>query len=110
MELHNLSSEEMVRFLRMTDKRGAETLSYLGKYSKHIEAVFESEPGKEILRYDMDRMKVLSEKVFNENANEQEMAEFRYLKKRLAFESEVLRKYGEGLDKVRKVVHAGETR
>ena len=110
MDLNNLSSEEMVRFLRMTDRRGTEALSYLGKYSRHLEAVFESDPGKEILRYDMDRMKVLTDKVFNETVNEQELAEFRYLKKRLAFESEVLRKYGEGLDKVRKVINAGETR
>lgn len=108
MDLQNLSSDELVRFLKLTDKRGGEVLSYLGKYAKHLESVLESEPGKEILRYDMDRMKVLSEKVLNENANEQELAEFRYLKKRLAFESEVLRKYSEGLDKVRKVIYAGQ--
>jgi Skp family chaperone for outer membrane proteins len=110
MDLQNLSSEEMIRFLEITDKRGVAVFSHLGKMSRHLEAVFETEVGKEILRYDMDRMNTLSEKMFNERADDQEKAEFRYLKKRLAFESEVLRKYGEGLDKVRKVINAGQTR
>jgi hypothetical protein len=105
MEIDSLTTNELTRFLELTDKRGAQILSFLGKYSKHLEAILDTEAGKEILMYDIERLKILADKVLGESADDKELAEYRYLKKRLAFEADILKKYNKHLEQVRKVVN-----
>jgi hypothetical protein len=107
MEIENLTTSELTRFLELTDKRGAQILSYLGKYSKHLDAILETEAGREILLYDIERLKILGDKVLSEDADDKELAEYRYLKKRLAFEADILKKYNKHLEQVRKVANVG---
>ena len=105
MELPNLNLEEISVFLDTYGKRGADVISFLGKYTKHFDAVYNTEPGNEILRYDINNLKVLAEKVYKETATPDELAEFRYLKRRFAFESDILKKHMDALNKVRKATN-----
>ena len=105
MELPNLNLDEIREFLETYGKRGADVVSFLGKYTKHFDAVYNTEPGQEILKYDMNNMKLLAEKIYREIATADELAEFRYLKKRMAFESDILKKYMDALNKVKRVTN-----
>ncbi len=74
------SANEIVQYLHKYGRRGQRVLSDLGKLIPFIEAVYNSEVGKEILTDDINRLSELYEKVINLDANEEEKAEYRYLR------------------------------
>ena len=82
MEKLNLTFnvEEINRFLELTKQKGAQLLSDLGKLVPFIEAVYNSEVGKEILKDDLQKYEELLKKVQNLEATEEEKAEYRYLR------------------------------
>src|SRR3990167_3659431 len=74
--------EDIAGFLSKSGKRVAQTLDILGKYHPFVTAV-SSTIGWELLKDDIQRHEELLEKIYNEQSNPQELAEFRYLKVRL---------------------------
>ena len=91
--------EDIAGYLSKTGKRGAHTLDILGKYQPFVTAV-SSTIGWELLKDDIQRHEELLEKIYNEQAEIQELAEFRYLKLRLRKVSERIAVY---LDKLKEI-------
>jgi len=91
--------EDIAGFLSKSGKRGAQTLDILGKYHPFVTAV-SSTIGWELLKDDIQRHEELLEKIYNEQSNPQELAEFRYLKVRLKKVSDRITIY---LDKMKEI-------
>ena len=64
-------------------KKADIALTQLGKSLDFVQAI-NSPIGQELLKDDVIRLDELMEKIYNENATSQELAEFRYLKGRIA--------------------------
>ncbi len=103
MQISQLS--EIDAYLKAAKKRGAETLSILGKLSRHFDLVFGTEVGREILKVDLDRMDELLMKIYTEKSTKQDLAEFRVLKRRVKKEVELIQQYLEKIGEVKKVVN-----
>ncbi len=97
---------EIDSYLKVAKKRGAETLSILGKLSRHFDHVFGTEVGKEILRLDIDRLDELLGKIWVEKATKQDLAEYRVLKRRVKREVDLIQQYLEKMNEVKQVVNA----
>lgn len=91
--------DDIAGFLSKTGKRGAQTLDILGKYQPFVAAV-SSTIGWELLKDDISRHEELLERIYNEVATVQELAEFRYLKVRLRKISDRITLY---LDKLKEI-------
>mgnify|MGYP001563776288 CR=1 FL=1 len=91
--------EDIAGYLSKAGKRGAHTLDILGKYQPFVTAV-SSPIGWELLKDDIQRHEELLEKIYNEQADVRELAEFRYLKLRLKKISERISIY---LDKLKEI-------
>ena len=74
------SADEIVQYLNRFGRRGQRVLSDLGKLVPFIESVYNTEVGRGILMDDINRFSELYEKVINLEANEEEKAEYRYLR------------------------------
>uniref|UniRef100_A0A6H1Z9F7 Uncharacterized protein n=1 Tax=viral metagenome TaxID=1070528 RepID=A0A6H1Z9F7_9ZZZZ len=74
------SVDEITRFMSLNSRKATRVLSDLGKLIPFIEAVYNSEVGREILKDDIDRYSELFNKVMDLSANDEEKAEYRYLK------------------------------
>ena len=74
------SVDEITKFVATNNRKATRVLSDLGKLIPFIEAVFNTDVGKEILKDDVARYIELFDKVMNLEANEDEKAEYRYLK------------------------------
>lgn len=94
-----VSLRDVEKHLSEKGKRGAMTLKVLGNLNPFIEAL-SSEIGQLLLQDDIDRHEELLVKMYNENTTPQELAEFRYLKRRLENISSKISKYNE---KVREI-------
>ncbi len=106
MDLGSMSLQEVEHFLAMTGKRGAMTLSVLGKLVKHFESVFSTEVGQTLLLTDINRMSELLFKIAEETATDQEKAEFRFLWKiRIPSVTDKIREYLKQVEEVKKVVN-----
>ena len=104
-ELPILTLNEIEKYLTRTGKKGAMVVSILGRLNKHFNAVISSDIGKEILSDDINRVEELMDKIYKEEANEQELAEFRYLKnKRIP---DVVKRVKAYLEKVGEVKRIG---
>ena len=79
-------------YLRRTGKRGSDTIKLLAHLNHFIVAI-NSDIGKELLKDDVDRSDELLVKIYEENATDQEKAEFRFLKTRLKKVSERIATY-----------------
>ena len=73
------TSEQAIEFIAKYGRRASLTVNKLGGLVPFITAM-NSSVGRELLKDDVDRMDVLLEKVYQETANDQEKAEFRYLR------------------------------
>lgn len=104
MQISQLS--EIDTYLKVAKKRGSETLSILGKLSRHFDLVFGTEVGREILKVDLDRMDELLMKIYTEKSTKQDLAEFRVLKSRVKKEVELIQQYLEKIGEVKKAVNA----
>lgn len=82
IEITKPSLNDLNDFLRRKGKKGSTILSILGKLEPFVSAM-QTEVGFEILKDDIARLEDLSIKIYNEQATEMEMAEFRYLKGRI---------------------------
>lgn len=85
--------KQVEEYLEKYKKRGADSLELLGKYHPFVEAM-NSELGRALLLDDVDRHDKLLVKIYNEdNVTPQDLAEFRYLKKRIKLVSDRFEKY-----------------
>jgi hypothetical protein len=109
MSESDLIPEEITRFLEETKPRGIKTLSLLGKLYPHFNAVWNTEAGKELLKWDMKRFMDLWEKIFYGKESSQERTEFNFLRDhRLSFEISHIKAYLKAVDEVKKVSVIGE--
>ena len=99
MEIAKPSSDKIERFLEERKGRGRMTFKVLAQLNPFIVAM-ESELGQKILQDDIDRHEELLIKVYNENATPEEMAEFRYLKRRLEIIANRINTYTKGVKEV----------
>lgn len=100
-----LTPTEIEKYLSMMGKRGGEILSILGRLHPTFETYLNTMIGKEILVTDINRMGELLEKIYEENANPEEKAEFRYLKKvRLPYVMGKLDAYFKKVNEVKKTI------
>lgn len=77
------SLKQVEDYIASQGKRASNTLSILGRLSPFVEAM-NSEIGRELLKDDVERHEELLIKIYNENnVTPQDLAEFRYLKKRI---------------------------
>jgi hypothetical protein len=76
-EVHEI---DIRNYLAVSYKQGAKTLSMLGKLRYHFELIYKSDVGQHILGTSIVRMEHLLEKVYREEATQQELAEFRFLR------------------------------
>jgi len=101
-----LPTFEFVRYIQVAGKRGADTLSMLGRLNKHFDSVIRNELGREILVGDIKRLQELMDKAIDETATPGEMAELRYLRKsRIPNITNKINTYLKKLDEVKKVVN-----
>ena len=96
-----ISIEEMVDFLDSQKKRGSRLLQSLEKVIPNIEATFQTKIGQELLKDDLERYDLLLVKLINEEADAEEKAEIRVLKRRLAMLTARIGIFMEGLKKAR---------
>ena len=75
--MNNPSLEQLGTYLAKNKGRGQMTLKLLGKLNPFIVAM-ETAGGQQILQDDIDRHEELLIKVYNEDINSMELAEFRY--------------------------------
>jgi len=96
--------DEIQRYLLQSRKRGVAILGILGKLAPFLNAVLNTEVGREILKDDILRADELLVKIYDEEATDKERAEFRYLKeKRLPLIADRLREYLQRVEEVKKV-------
>lgn len=78
MDSVGINQSELRNFL--SNARGTNALSILGRVYPNLDTVFNHPIGKEILKDDIDRVSELLHKVYLETASPQELAELRYLR------------------------------
>ncbi len=97
----NITLSEVQRYIEIAGKHGAMTLSVLGKIHPQINIILNHDIGKQLLSDDINRMEDLLTKIYKQEANDMELAEFRYLKdKRIP---DVLKKLKIYLEKIKEV-------
>ena len=74
--------DQLEQFIKRYGRRASHTMSVLGKYDPFVQAI-QTEVGQQLMKDDIDRHEYLLNKVYEEQANDSEFAEFRYLKRRL---------------------------
>uniref|UniRef100_A0A6M3IS91 Uncharacterized protein n=1 Tax=viral metagenome TaxID=1070528 RepID=A0A6M3IS91_9ZZZZ len=95
-----VSQEQVIKFLREKGKRGAQTLSVLGKYAPFMAAI-QSEIGVELLR-DLNTMHdELLDKISSLTATESERAEYKAVKGLILRFCDKLNKYENELNKIK---------
>lgn len=104
MDAPTLTLKEVERYLSLTGRRGASTLSLLGKLNPYFNSVINSEIGHQLLKDDIDRMEELLIKIWEEKEGDQEKAEFRYLRdKRFPEIIDKIKIYLEKIGEIKKV-------
>lgn len=76
---HEITLDEIEKFLSIHGKRGAKTLSLAGKQRGFINAL-SSEVGQHLLNDVMVKMEILLEKIIQEKESKQDRAEYRNLR------------------------------
>uniref|UniRef100_A0A6M3L287 Uncharacterized protein n=1 Tax=viral metagenome TaxID=1070528 RepID=A0A6M3L287_9ZZZZ len=87
-------------FDRVGEKRGNLTMQILRRQQQFIDA-WDSPLGMQLLKDDVDRHEELLRKTVDEVATPQELAEFRYLKKRIDKICEAINNYDKNIRAVR---------
>jgi hypothetical protein len=83
---------QVAQFLEQTGRRGAKTLSFLGKY-QGIAQAFNTDAGKEILKHAVILHEELAHKVLEETATPEERIERKVLFKLIETWSGILNQY-----------------
>jgi hypothetical protein len=87
-------------FEKYGDKRGNLTMQILRRQQQFLDS-WNSPLGNDILKMDVNRFEELLQKIVDEKAESQELAEFRYLKTRLDKIYDIINKYSENIKEVR---------
>jgi len=95
-----VSQEQVIKFLREKGKRGAQTLSVLGKYAPFMEAI-NSPLGAELLRDLNTKHEELLEKISDLEATESDCAEYIAVKNLILRWCEKINNYERELDKLK---------
>lgn len=96
----DITVDQLEQFIQRYGRRASHTMSVLGKYDPFVQAI-QTEVGQQILQDDISRHEYLLNKVYDEQANESEMAEFRYLKRRLRTVAERISLWMEAMKSVK---------
>jgi hypothetical protein len=104
MDFQDISLNEVKKYLDSTGRHGAWVLSLLGRVTPGLQSILETEIGKDILKDDIKRIEELMGMMYEEKSTEEDRAELRYLRKRIAKISDRLRIYLEGTEEIKKVV------
>ncbi len=103
MEFSNLTLNEVKKFLEHRRLIGPKIISALGRLTPQINSMVNSEPGREILNQEINRMEDLFIKIYREEATDIERSEFRYLRDiRLPMIIEKLDIYLKGIEEIKK--------
>ncbi len=95
-----ISQEQVIKFLREKGKRGAQTLSVLGKYAPFMQAI-QSEIGKELLR-DLNTMHdELLDKISSLTATESDRASYQAVKNLILRFCEKINRYEAEMSKLK---------
>jgi hypothetical protein len=92
--------EELMQFFKRAKGVSATVLASLDKTSKNIQAHFQTQAGQELLKDDIGDFTRLLEKIINEEASTQELAEFRVVRRRLEKISQRLDSFLENVKKI----------
>lgn len=105
MEFSEVTYDEIDRFLKVARHKGAKVLSVLGKIAPQIHLIFDTEVGKEILSYDINRAEELLEKTYHGTATEKEKIILDYLQsERIPYVLDKLNNYLKTTEMVKSVV------
>lgn len=97
--MNNPGLKDVEKYLTSHGKKAAMTLSIMSRLNFFIQAM-NSTIGQELLSDDIARHEELLIKIYEEDATDQEKAEFRYLKKRLRTISGRIAEYAKHVDEV----------
>jgi len=103
MEFRDATLSEIKKYLETTGKHGAQVLSLLGRITPGVHAILETEIGNEILKDDIKRIEELMDLMYQEKHTDDDRAELRYLRRRIARISDRIRIYLEGTEEIKKV-------
>jgi hypothetical protein len=95
-----VSQDQVINFLREKGKRGAQTLSVLGKYAPFMEAIY-SPLGKELIRDLNTKHEELLEKISDLNATESDRAEYKAVKDMIFRWCDKINRYEMELNKIK---------
>jgi len=95
-----VSQEQVIKFLREKGKRGAQTLSVLGKYAPFMEAI-NSPLGAELLRDLNTKHEELLEKISDLEATESDRAEYKAVKDMILRWADKISRFEAELNKVK---------
>jgi hypothetical protein len=99
--VRNFNSEELEAYIERVGKRPAmKTIDILGRQHTRLTVWMEQEPFKTWFMEDMARHEDLLMKLYDDNISNEELAEFRYLKKRI---DKQLKLYQSYMDKISKI-------
>jgi len=108
-EIKTLNSKDVTDYKAIFGAdRFAMTMKTLGKSYVYLHAVIEASPGKEILEEDLVRHEDLLLKMYDEKISDDERAELRYLKRRIAVIGNRLFEYQRKEAKVKEQIAKGE--
>jgi hypothetical protein len=101
MIIDNPTPDDVFKFFdKVGEKRGNLAMQALRKQQLFVDA-WGNPAGANILRYDVEQFDELLTKIIEEKATPQELAEFRYLKKRINRICEIIGKYQENISVVK---------
>ncbi len=103
VEFRDATLTEIKKYLELTGKHGAQILSILGRVTPNIHAILETDVGREILKDDIARIQELMFLIYQEKQTDEDMAELRYLKRRIGKISGRLSDYLEGTGEIKAV-------
>ncbi len=109
VDFNEISPRDLQKLLESKGKRGADAISVLAKKYPYLNEIFNTEIGRNILSKDLNDFDALIEKIVDEKANPEELAEFRVIKRRILQLSETLRGYLTQVDQVKKALDASKT-
>lgn len=98
--MHDVTMADIEEFLRKEGKHGERVLATLGKNSQFLNAMA-TPLGQELLKDSVARLEVTLEKIVNEQATPQELAEYRVLRDLVYTWAERITRYVSDLKKVK---------
>lgn len=109
MEFRNLTLGEfdsLIQKMKSKYKKGNMVIETLASLSPNLNVILNTDVGKQILAEDIGRMDELMVKIYREEINPQDLAEFRYLRdKRIPYLISKVSSFVKNVDEVRDSNH-----